>query len=495
MKRHIKQFCLPVLAALAAACSDFDLQDQFDAEFHKVVGVSENVFQSDDVQTFYNLGIDGNVRFHISRGGSDPSLTATVSLTSMTAEEIAEYTSFYTALPTEYFTLPESVTFAPGEERKAVDVNLTGDQIAALKSALDEREPDALPYALAVKLSSEDGTTVKSDKAYFIRPVIVNDTPDLTIGPEDHTYKATDEETILFFKRGETELTVDMALAAALPVDVKATVEIDAALLEAFNAAHGIHTEAVVEMERTELEYPAGTTSVGVKLTADDSRFDRKEDVVVPLLVKLDYLNIERKVFVVFGNAVPLNKEMIRFGDDKPADYSMGTFPDNLIDGDKETSITTGGGNGQWWYNYDNDYYGHSIIIDLGETAISELCLRYQTRTSLETLPGGTSDDYPTVTQNGKARPHEVGLGVGSDGSNWTFLGKTIVSEEMTAPDDWTSGIYALDESARYVRFGIVRTWEPDPKNTQQLVYFANGGWWSELSELYIYDGKRKFFE
>ena len=495
MKRHIKQFCLPVLAALAAACSDFDLQDQFDAEFHKVVGVSENVFQSDDVQTFYNLGIDGNVRFHISRGGSDPSLTATVSLTSMTAEEIAEYTSFYTALPTEYFTLPESVTFAPGEERKAVDVNLTGDQIAALKSALDEREPDALPYALAVKLSSKDGTTVKSDKAYFIRPVIVNDTPDLTIGPEDHTYKATDEETILFFKRGETELTVDMALAAALPVDVKATVEIDAALLEAFNAAHGIHTEAVVEMERTELEYPAGTTSVGVKLTADDSRFDRKEDVVVPLLVKLDYLNIERKVFVVFGNAVPLNKEMIRFGDDKPADYSMGTFPDNLIDGDKETSITTGGGNGQWWYNYDNDYYGHSIIIDLGETAISELCLRYQTRTSLETLPGGTSDDYPTVTQNGKARPHEVGLGVGSDGSNWTFLGKTIVSEEMTAPDDWTSGIYALDEAARYVRFGIVRTWEPDPNNTQQLVYFANGGWWSELSELYIYDGKRKFFE
>lgn len=495
MKRHIKQFCLPVLAALAAACSDFDLQDQFDAEFHKVVGVSENVFQSDDVQTFYNLGIDGNVRFHISRGGSDPSLTATVSLTSMTAEEIAEYTTFYTALPTEYFTLPESVTFAPGEERKAVDVNLTGDQIAALKSALDEREPDALPYALAVKLSSEDGTTVKSDKAYFIRPVIVNDTPDLTIGPEDHTYEATDEETILFFKRGETELTVDMALAAALPMDVKATVEIDATLLEAFNAAHGIHSEAIVEMERTELEYPAGTTSVGVKLTADDSRFDRKEDVVVPLLVKLDYLNIERKVFVVFGNAVPLNKEMIRFADNISADYSMGTFPDNLIDGDKETSITTGGGNGQWWYNHDNDYYGHSIIIDLGETAISELCLRYQTRTSLETLPGGTSDDYPTVTQNGKARPHEVGLGVGSDDSNWTFLGKTIVSEEMTAPDDWTSGIYALDEAARYVRFGIVRTWEPDPNNTQQLVYFANGGWWSELSELYIYDGKRKFFE
>ncbi len=490
MKRHIKQFCLPVLAALAAACSDFDLQDQFDAEFHKVVGVSENVFQSDDVQTFYNLGIDGNVRFHISRGGSDPSLTATVSLTSMTAEEIAEYTTFYTALPTEYFTLPESVIFAPGEERKAVDVNLTGDQIAALKSALDEREPDALPYALAVKLSSEDGTTVKSDKAYFIRPVIVNDTPDLTIGPEDHTYKATDEETILFFKRGETELTVDMALAAALPMDVKATVEIDATLLEAFNAAHGIHTEAIVEMERTELEYPAGTTSVGVKLTADDSRFDRKEDVVVPLLVKLDYLNIERKVFVVFGNAVPLNKEMIRFGDDKPADCSMGTFPDNLIDGDKETSITTGGNKDQWWTTGDRDY-GQSLIIDLGES-YSRFCLRYQTRTSTQSL---TPDFYGTVTQEGRARPHEVGLGVGSDGSNWTFLSKTIVSEEMTAPDDWTSKVYTLNKAARYIRFGVVRTWEPDPNNPQGMIYPGDAGWWSELSELYIYDGKRKFFE
>lgn len=490
MKRHIKQFCLPVLAALAAACSDFDLQDQFDAEFHKVVGVSENVFQSDDVQTFYNLGIDGNVRFHISRGGSDPSLTATVSLTSMTAEEIAEYTTFYTALPTEYFTLPESVTFAPGEERKAVDVNLTGDQIAALKSALDEREPDALPYALAVKLSSEDGTTVKSDKAYFIRPVIVNDTPDLTIGPEDHTYKATDEETILFFKRGETELTVDMALAAALPMDVKATVEIDETLLEAFNAAHGIHTGAVVDMERTELEYPAGTTSVGVKLTADDSSFDRTEDVVVPLLVKLDYLNIERKVFVVFGNAVPLNKEMIRFGDGKPADYSMGTFPDNLIDGDKETSITTGGNNNQWWTTGDRDY-GQSIIIDLGES-YSQFCLRYQTRTSTQSL---TPDFYGTVTQEGRARPHEVGLGVSSDGGSWEPLGKTIVADYMTAPDDWTSERYALDQAARYVRFGIVRTWEPDPNNSQGMIYPGDAGWWSELSELYIYEGKRKFFE
>ena len=34
MKRHIKQFCLPVLAALAAACSDFDLQDQFLSLIH-----------------------------------------------------------------------------------------------------------------------------------------------------------------------------------------------------------------------------------------------------------------------------------------------------------------------------------------------------------------------------------------------------------------------------------------------------------------------------
>ena len=495
MKRHIKQFWLPVLAVLAAACSDFDLQDQFDAKFHKVVGVAENAFQSDDVQSFYDLGVGANVRFHISRGGSDPSLTATVSLTPMTAEEIAEYTTYYTALPAEYFTLPESVTFAPGEERKAVDVNLTGDQIAALKRALDEREPDALPYALAVKLSSEDGTTVKSDKAYFIRPVIVNDTPDFTIGSEDHTYKATDEETILFFKRGETGLTVDMALAAALPVDVKATVEIDETLLEAFNTAHGTHTAAAVEMDRTELDYPAGTTSVSVKLTADDSGFDRKEDVVVPLLVKLDYLGIERKVFVVFGNAIPLSKEMIWFADNISADYSMGTFPDNLIDGDKETSITTGGGNGQWWYNYDNDYYGQSIIIDLGEAAVSKFCLRYQTRTSLDALPGGTSDSYPTVTQNGKARPHEIGLGVGPDGSAWTFLGKTLVADKMTAPDDWTTEVYTLDEAARYVRFGIVRTWEPDPNNAQQLIYFANNGWWSELSELYIYDGKRKFFE
>ena len=489
MKRHIKQFWLPVLAVLAAACSDFDLQDQFDAKFHKVVGVAENAFQSDDVQSFYDLGVGASVRFHISRGGSDPSLTATVSLTPMTAEEIAEYTSYYTALPAEYFTLPESVTFAPGEERKAVDVNLTGDQIAALKRALDEREPDALPYALAVKLSSEDGTTVKSDKAYFIRPVIVNDTPDFTIGSEDHTYTATDEETILFFKRGETELTVDMTLAVALPMDVQATVEIDATLLEAFNTAHGTHTQVAVEMDRTEFEYPAGTTSASIKLTADDSSFDRKEDVVVPLLVKLDY-GIERKVFVVFGNAIPLSKEMIWFADGKANDWSLGTFPDNLIDGDRETWITTGGNNNNWWTTGDKDY-GQSLIIDLGES-YNQFCLRYQTRTSLQTL---SQDFYDTVTQDGRARPHEIGLGVGSDGSAWTFLGKTLVADYMTAPDDWTSDVYELDEAARYIRFGIVRTWEPDPNNEQKMIYPGDAGWWSELSELYIYDGKRKFFE
>ena len=490
MKRHIKQFCLPVLAVLAAACSDFDLQDQFDAEFHKVVGVAENVFQSDDVQSFYNLGVDANVRFHISRGGSDPSLTAMVSLTPMTAEEIAEYTTYYTALPAEYFTLPESVVFAPGEERKAVDVNLTGDQIAALKRALDEREPDALPYALAVKLSSEDDTTVKSDKAYFIRPVVVKDSPNFTIGPKDHTYKASDEETILFFKRGETELTIDMALSAALPVDVQVTAEIDETLLEAFNTAHGTHTKAIVNMERSELEYPAGTTSAGVKLTADDSSFDRKEDVVVPLLVKLDYLDIERKVFVVFGNAIPLSKNMIRFADGKANDWSLGTFPDNLIDGDRETWITTGGNNNNWWTTGDKDY-GQSLIIDLGES-YNQFCMRYQTRTSLQTLSQGFFD---TVTQDGRARPHEIGLGVGSDGNAWTSLGKTLVADYMTAPDDWTSEVYTLDEAARYVRFGVVCTWEPDPNNEQKMIYPGDAGWWSELSELYIYDGKRKFFE
>ena len=65
----------------------------------------------------------------------------------------------------------------------------------------------------------------------------------------------------------------------------------------------------------------------------------------------------------------------------------------------------------------------------------------------------------------------------------------------MTAPDDWTSEVYTLNKAARYVRFGVVRTWEPDPNNPQGMIYPGDAGWWSELSELYIYDGKRKFFE
>lgn len=76
----------------------------------------------------------------------------------------------------------------------------------------------------------------------------------------------------------------------------------------------------------------------------------------------------------------------------------MGTFPDNLIDGDKETSITTGGNKDQWWTTGDRDY-GQSLIIDLGES-YSRFCLRYQTRTSTQSL---TPDFYGTVTQEGRA--------------------------------------------------------------------------------------------
>lgn len=118
--------------------------------------------------------------------------------------------------------------------------------------------------------------------------------------------------------------------------------------------------------------------------------------------------------------------------------------------------------------------------------------VRFRTRSSLETLTPG--NQYAYTTENGKARPHEIGLGYAVDeNSEWIFLGREVVSEEKTSPTDYYSKAYRLSAESRRIRFGILRTYALDDSWEQRLWYHANDGWWAELSELEIYNAK--FYE
>ena len=118
--------------------------------------------------------------------------------------------------------------------------------------------------------------------------------------------------------------------------------------------------------------------------------------------------------------------------------------------------------------------------------------VRIRTRSSLETLTPG--NQYAYTTENGKTRPHEIGLGYAVDeNSEWIFLGREVVSEEKTSPTDYYSKAYRLSAESRRIRFGILRTYALDDSWEQRLWYHANDGWWAELSELEIYNAK--FYE
>lgn len=510
MKRHILQFVLPAAALLgAAACSEYDIQEQFEAEFHKIAGVAESAFVASETQTFYNIDTDMTIQFHVNRGGTDPSLQATVEFEAMTDDEIADFTSVYAPLPTEFYTLPKPITFAPGEEFKTVDVHLSAAQIAALKSAIENLSDEDKPYALAIKLIGIDGTSIRSDRTCYIRPVTVEDSPALTfVVAEDHLSDLSDDmHQIVWFNPGETALTMTFTLAVGLPFDASASIAIDETAIDDFNSVYkdvvGFEPQTALttaSLDKAQIDFPAGSTLAQVTLSLDDTSVDRSRNVIIPMVFKMEQLNIERRIYAGFARSTPaltLTADMISFGPDSggaimPDNASFGTFPDNLIDGDPETSVTTGGNGNIWWYSNDNTYYGQSIDIDLGEAKINSLRVRFRTRSSLETLTPG--NQYAYTTENGKARSHEIGLGYAVDeNSEWIFLGREVVSEEKTSPTDYYSKAYRLSAESRRIRFGILRTYALDDSWEQRLWYHANDGWWAELSELEIYNAK--FYE
>ncbi len=500
--KNILKTGLAATLLLAAACSEFDIQDQFAPEFHRIVSVAESPFIANEVQILYDIKADMQIVFHINRAGSDPSQAATISFEEMADDEIAGYTTSYTVLPSEFFTLPEPVVFAPGEERKRVEILFTGEQIAALRVALDAQEEGSRPYALAVKLTSSDGSSVHAARPCFIRPIIVEDTPEFGISAEGQTSSLSSKERkIIWFRPDERSLTMEATLAA-LPFDLPVTLAIDPDAIADFNNAYrnvpGFEEHEAfrqAQLDKTEFTIPAGTTKFPVMLELTDENIDRSRNVIIPMVLRAERLGIEMKIYAGFADSTPalaLTPEMFSFGDGMSNACSFGTFPDNLIDGDPETSVTTGGNNNIWWYNDDNTYYGQTIDIDLGKAEISTLRIRFRTRSSLATLTPGNR--YASVTENGKARPHEIGLGYTvDDKSDWTFLGREIVSEEKTSPTEYLSKAYQLPAKSRYIRFGILRTYALEDKLVQGLYYHANNGWWAELSELEIYNAK--FYE
>lgn len=502
MKNSLKTGLAATLL-LTAACSEFDIQDQFAPEFRKVVSVAESPFIAGETQTLYDLDADMKIVFHINRAGSDPSQTATVSLVEMADDEIAGYTTRYTVLPSEFFTLPEPAVFAPGEERKRVEILLTGEQISALKTALEAQEEGSKPYALAVKLTSADGTSIHADRPCFIRPVTVTDAPEFGISAEGHISSfSSKERKILWFLPDEQSLTMEATLFAALPFDLPVTLAVDPDAIADFNNAYrnapGFEEHEAfgqAQLDKTEFTIPAGTTKLPVTLELTGENIDRSRNIVIPMVLRAERLGIEMKIYAGFAYSTPaltLTPQMFSFGDEMANSCSFGTFPDNLIDGDPETSVTTGGNNEVWWYNTDNTYYGQTIDIDLGKAEISTLRIRFRTRSSLATLTPG--NHYASVTENGKARPHEIGLGYAVDEhSSWNFLGREIVSEEKTSPTEYLSKAYPLPAKSRRVRFGILRTYALYDDMKQELLYHANDGWWAELSELEIYNAK--FYE
>ena len=102
--KNILKTGLAATLLLAAACSEFDIQDQFAPEFHRIVSVAESPFIANEVQILYDIKADMQIVFHINRAGSDPSQAATISFEEMADDEIAGYTTSYTVLPSEFFT-------------------------------------------------------------------------------------------------------------------------------------------------------------------------------------------------------------------------------------------------------------------------------------------------------------------------------------------------------------------------------------------------------
>ena len=219
-------------AMVFAGCSDseYDLEKIVPGEYHKIMFVKDAGKHNKSV-----LDIEGDdvQKFYVYKSGSDPSLTASVTVTTLTDEELkSEYSDpeavNYKALSADCYTIETPTLDFTSEDRyKEASVALHPQKVKA-EIATDNEATWVLP----LKVTSENDSVNANANQYFvvIDGVVVPEIGINTTAPDLKTFAAG----------GATDFsqTITVGINTDNLWDIEVNTGVDAEYVETYNADH-----------------------------------------------------------------------------------------------------------------------------------------------------------------------------------------------------------------------------------------------------------------
>lgn len=395
-------------ALLLAACydSDYELQNLVPEEYHKILYINDSGTQD---LTLYNTGEINTYSFFVHKGGSDPSLTASVSIGIHTQAEVDNLYSEpeeenYQIIPSGSYSLDQQqLDFASEEHYKIVTLSLTTEPIEAAM----EENPDAV-YVLPIYLYSETDSVNADKSELFIRITEV-------LAPSVGFTSITASPVSYTYGFASASIEVSFGLDTDNSWDIECQFAADPGYVETYNAANGtaysLLPEEYYSFEET-VTLPSGSNSANLAVTVNGdglypgdyllpvrltgaSVFSVSEsNAVYPLVVRVIGTRFDRSSWSISANTEETTGE--------GAGNGVATC---MLDGDLSTF---------WHSQWSGGSIGlpHEIVVDVKEeVTFTHIGLVQRQHDSYRDVGGG--EFY-----------------VSSDNENWTSVG-TFNAEQV----------------------------------------------------------------
>ena len=253
--------CMAVLLLTACDESKYELENLVPDEYHKVLYINNSGTQD---LTLYNTGELNTYAFSVYKGGSDPSLTASVEIAIHSQEEVdALYGAGYRIIPSDSYSMDtRRLDFASDERSKVVTLSLSTDLIGAAMKA----NPEAT-YVLPLYLTSEKDSVNADKSELFIR---IADVLTPTVG-----FTNTDIQPLSYTYGFDTEsVEIGFGLDTDNNWEVECRFVVDPEYLSSYNGKHGtayrLLPEGNYSFEEINL-LPAGTTTTDLAVSLSGS--------------------------------------------------------------------------------------------------------------------------------------------------------------------------------------------------------------------------------
>lgn len=164
MKKTLYTLALALLAFTSCNDSDYELDKIVPQEYHKIMVLKDSGKHTVNVQSG-----DATVDFTVLKSGSDPSLTASVNVRTLTDAELnEEYCDLenvnYRQLPADCYQLSATtLDFSSADRYKTVSVTLHSQQIKAKM-----QEDATATWTLPLKIESVNDSINAESNRYFI---------------------------------------------------------------------------------------------------------------------------------------------------------------------------------------------------------------------------------------------------------------------------------------------------------------------------------------